>query len=199
MRDATDTALCTPGQTSRNSESVSQGKSPSVSGLGIDATAITSMFGFIDASAPGVSSGRNLLEPFAVRRQPMIRRQDVSARSSSSTTQPNWRISMNFKSNSSRLVALATVAAIGLSMGTANAETTVPVQTKGGDACTVTSGAYKGQTGNFTNGGGYLMCSGKGFTVLCDHSCKSAALTVPVSTLPGRFPILQSSTFVFTR
>ena len=100
---------------------------------------------------------------------------------------------MNFTSHTSRLVALAAVAAIGLSMShTAGAETTVPVQTKGGDACTVTSGAYKGLSGNYTNGGGYLMCSGKGFSVLCDHSCKSASVTAPVSALP-----VKPGTFVF--
>jgi|GEM_PF-6658852 hypothetical protein len=108
---------------------------------------------------------------------------------------------MNAKSTSSRLLVLAAAAAIGLSMSsTANAES-VPVQSSGGDACTVTSGAFKGQTGHYTNGGGYLMCSGSFGSVPCDlkdgiKQCKSASVTGPVRRLPTT-GITQS--FVFTR
>lgn len=108
---------------------------------------------------------------------------------------------MNPQSMFSSLHALAAVAAIGLFIGgTASAEDSVPVQQQGGDACTVTSGAYKGQTGNYTNGGGYLMCSGKGFSVPCDlkdgvKQCKSASKARSVSQLP----VFKGDLYVFTR
>jgi hypothetical protein len=96
---------------------------------------------------------------------------------------------------SSRLVALAACAAIGLSIGNAAyADTTVPVQSKGGDACTVTSGPYAGAKGNYKNVNGHLYCVGPGVFVPCDHSCKSAILISPLSALP-----LMPKSYVFTR
>ena len=89
---------------------------------------------------------------------------------------------------SSRLVALAAFAAIGLSIGNAaRADTTVPVQSQGGDACTVTSGAFTGAKGHYKNVNGHLYCAGPGVFVPCDfNSCKSASLTAPLSALPLR-------------
>jgi len=96
---------------------------------------------------------------------------------------------------SSRLVALATFAAIGLSIGNAAyAETTVPVQSKGGDACTVTSGPYAGAKGNFKNVNGHLYCVGPGVFVPCENSCKSGLTVSPVSVLP-----LAPKSYSFTR
>ncbi|MFL6748856.1 MAG: hypothetical protein ACJ8E6_09245 [Sphingomicrobium sp.] len=97
---------------------------------------------------------------------------------------------------SSRLVALAAFATLGLSIGNAaHAETTVPVQSQGGDACTVTSGAFAGAKGHYKNVDGHLYCAGPGLFVPCDfNSCKSASLIRPLSALP-----LIPKSYVFTR
>jgi hypothetical protein len=109
---------------------------------------------------------------------------------------------MHVKSTSTRFLALAALAAIGISMGkAANAADSVPVQSPGGDACTVTSGPIQGASGHYANGGGILMCSGSFGSVPCDlkdgiKQCKSASVAGPVRQLPKAG---LSKSFVFTR
>ena len=116
---------------------------------------------------------------------------------------------MNFKSNSSRLAALAAVAAIGLSMcdvSFAGQVVTKPTGdvSKAGGSCSVTAGSNKGQTGTYENDGGSLYCSGSWGSTGCVNQtgasqCKDAAMT---GGTVGKLPILRSgaiSSFSFVR
>jgi hypothetical protein len=112
---------------------------------------------------------------------------------------------MKLKSISTRLVALAAVAALGLSLSTAADAGRVLTQpsgdtSKAGGACTVTSGSNKGKTGTYENDEGSLYCSGGGWSTGCNPSgggsqCKDAAKTI--GTLPGTLPIFQSKSLSF--
>jgi 5-enolpyruvylshikimate-3-phosphate synthase len=113
---------------------------------------------------------------------------------------------MNFKSHSSRLVALAAVAAIGLSMSNASFARDVTQPTgdtsKAGGACTVTTGSNKGKTGTYENDEGSLYCSGSGWSTGCVTSggvsqCKDAAMTG--GTVIGRLPVYKAGSFSFMR
>jgi hypothetical protein len=115
---------------------------------------------------------------------------------------------MQFKSISPRFVALAAVAAIGLSMSNASFAGRVVTKptgdvTKAGGSCTVTAGANSGKTGTYENDGGSLYCSGSWGSTGCvtqtgTSQCKDAAMTG--GTL-GKLPILRDSisSFSFVR
>ena len=112
---------------------------------------------------------------------------------------------MNLKSCSTRLVALAAVAAFGLSLSTAADAGRIATQptgdvSKAGGGCTVTTGNNKGKTGTYENDGGSLYCSGDGWSTGCVTSggatqCQDTAKTI--STVPSTLPIFPSKSLSF--
>jgi hypothetical protein len=116
---------------------------------------------------------------------------------------------MHFKSISPRVVALAAVAAIGLSMSNASFAGRVATQptgdtSKAGGSCTVTTGNNKGKTGTYENDEGSLYCSGSGWSTGCVTSggtsqCKDAAMTTGGTRLGTILPIYRVQSFSFTR